>query len=88
MRLGLLSDVYWERAQQNVLQCVWIPALYIFLAGAQESDGSIEDLSEEEREDYAAARRAKGKLPLEGPVLEEIETQEAEMRMQHDSVSD
>ncbi|BDA49373.1 probable spore protein SP21 at N-terminal half [Coccomyxa sp. Obi] len=58
------------------------------MADVEESDGSIEDVSDEEREDYAAARRAKGKLPLEGPVLEEIERQEAEMKMQHDSDSD
>ena len=48
----------------------------------QESDGSWEDLSDEEREAEAARRRAKGKMPLEGPVLEEIERQEAEMRAQ------
>ena len=55
----------------------------------QESDGSWEDLSDEEREAEAARRRAKGKLPLEGPVLEEIERQEAEMRaQQQDSNSD
>jgi hypothetical protein len=55
----------------------------------QESDGSWEDLSDEEREAEAARRRAKGKLPLEGPVLEEIERQEAEMRAkQQDSDSD
>lgn len=45
-------------------------------------------MSDEEREGYAAARRAKGKLPLEGPVLEEIERQEAELKMQHESDSD
>ncbi len=55
----------------------------------QESDGSWEDLSDEEREAEEDARRAKGKLPLEGPVLEEIERQEAEMRaQQQDNDSD
>lgn len=58
------------------------------MADVEESDGSVEDVSDEEREDYAAARTAKGKLPLDGPVLEEIERQEAEMKMQHDSDSD
>ncbi|KAK9918790.1 hypothetical protein WJX75_006934 [Coccomyxa subellipsoidea] len=59
------------------------------MADAEESDGSWEDLSDEEREAEAARRRAKGKLPLEGPVLEEIERQEAEMRaQQQDSDSD
>ncbi|EIE24938.1 Zn-dependent exopeptidase [Coccomyxa subellipsoidea C-169] len=59
------------------------------MADAEESDGSWEDLSDEEREAEEAARRAKGKLPLEGPVLEEIERQEAEMRaQQQDSDSD
>lgn len=54
----------------------------------QESDGSWEDVSDEEREVEEAARRAKGKLPMEGPVLEEIERQEAEMCTHHDSDSD
>ena len=45
----------------------------------QESDGSWEDLSDEERQAEEATRRAKGTLPLDGPVLEEIERQEAEM---------
>ncbi|CAL8464252.1 g3787 [Coccomyxa elongata] len=58
------------------------------MADVEESDGSIEDISDQEREDYPAARRAKGKLPLEGPVLEEIERQEAEMKMQHESDSE
>lgn len=37
-------------------------------------------MSDEEREAEAAERRAKGKYLMEGPVLEEIERQEAEMR--------
>jgi hypothetical protein len=37
-------------------------------------------VSDEEREAEAATRRAKGKIPMEGPVLEEIQRQEAEMR--------
>lgn len=47
---------------------------------AQETDGSWEDISDEEREAETAALKAKGKMPMEGPVLEEIERQEAEMR--------
>ena len=56
----------------------------------QEDDGSWEDVSDEEREALQAFIRAKGKAPMEGPVLEEIERQEAERiaRMQHDADSD
>ncbi len=46
----------------------------------QETDGSWVDVSDEEREAEAAQRRAKGKMLMEGPVLEEIERQEAAQR--------
>lgn len=53
----------------------------------QEDDGSWTDVSDEEREAMQAVVRAKGKAPMEGPVLEEIERQEAQRiaQMQHDS---
>ena len=37
-----------------------------------ESDGSWEDVSDEERQAERVARRRKGPLPPTGPVLEEI----------------
>ena len=43
----------------------------------QESDGSWSDVSEEEETEAKIIRR-KGKMPMEGPVLEEIQRQEAE----------
>ena len=46
----------------------------MLLAQAQEpeSDGSWEDVSDEERQAERVARRRKGPLPPTGPVLEEI----------------
>ena len=44
----------------------------------QDSDGSWEDVSEEEKEAEEAVIKLKGKMPMEGPVLEEIQRQEAE----------
>ncbi len=41
-----------------------------------ESDGSWEDISDEEREAERRSRRSKGLLPPDGPVLEEIAQQE------------
>lgn len=41
-----------------------------------ESDGSWEDVSDEERAAERRSRRRKGSLPPDGPVLEEIAQQE------------
>ena len=44
-----------------------------------DADGSWEDLSEEEKEiEEGNLIKRKGKMPMEGPVLEEIQRQEAE----------
>ena len=45
-----------------------------------ESDGSWEDVSDEEREAERRSRRSKGALPPTGPVLEEIAQQEAALQ--------
>lgn len=42
-----------------------------------ESDGSWEDVSDEEREAERSARRRKGLLPANGPVLDEVANEHA-----------
>ena len=42
-----------------------------------ESDGSWEDVSDEEREAERSARRRKGLLPANGPVLDEVANEPA-----------